>query len=60
MGKSRTTVELFRGLDDKWYFHKKHPNGKISSHSQGYKHKRSAKKAAQRDIPGIEIVEVDQ
>ena len=52
-------VELFPGKDGKWYFHKQHRNGKISLPSQGYKQKRYAKVAIRRDIPGLQIVELE-
>jgi len=51
-------VELFKGENAKWYFHKKSRNGKITEPSQGYKWKSSAVRAAKRDIPGVPIFEV--
>lgn len=49
-------IELFEGRDGKWYFHRKAGNGKISAPSQGYTHRRSARSAAKRDLPGLDIV----
>ncbi len=49
-------IELYPGKDGKWYFHKLNRNGKITEQSQGYTLKHNAKKAAKRDIPGLEVV----
>lgn len=49
-------VELWIGKDGKWYFHKRNANGRVTEPSQGYAYKRSAVKAARRDIPGVPIV----
>lgn len=49
-------IELFKGSNGKWYFHKRSRNGLISQPSQGYKHKSSAKRAAWRDIPEAKVL----
>lgn len=50
-------IVLYKGRDGKWYFHKKSSNGKIvGDSSQGYKEKRYAKVAIDREHPGLEIV----
>jgi uncharacterized protein YegP (UPF0339 family) len=54
-----TVVELWKGKNKKWFFHKKYRNGETSSTSQGYKQKRYAKVAIERDLPGFPVVELD-
>lgn len=55
----KPVVELFQSFrNGKWYFHKRSTNGKITLPSQGYTRKSSAKRAARRDIPSLEIVEI--
>lgn len=48
MTKGVTWIEVFEGIDGKWYFHGKAKNGKIVADSQGYTRKWSAKRAARR------------
>lgn len=52
----RARVELFEGVDGRWYFHKRNANGRITLASQGYTLRRTARRAAQRDIHGLPIV----
>lgn len=48
-------VQVFQGKNRRWYFHLRNTNGRITEPSQGYAHRRSAIKAAKRDVPGVEI-----
>ena len=49
-------VVMWIGLDGRWYFHQKAGNGRIVKEGkQSYKHKRSAVRAARRDMPGLPI-----
>lgn len=49
-------VELFEGADGRWYFHRRNTNGRVTKPSQGYTLRRSARRAAKRDNPGLRIV----
>lgn len=52
-------IELWEGLDSRWYFHKISRNGKIvGDSSQGYKEKRYAKVAIKREHPSLPVVEL--
>lgn len=48
-------VELFKGANDKWYFHIKAANGEVTSASQGYTTRAGARKAIRRDWPGMTV-----
>jgi uncharacterized protein YegP (UPF0339 family) len=51
----RKHVQLTKGRDGRWRFKQVSANGKVTRASQGYAHRRSAIKAAKRDIPHVEI-----
>ena len=55
MAKRRYWIEIFKGVDGKFYFHRKAANGKINSPSQGYATKSNAKRAAKKLFPGIVV-----
>lgn len=48
-------VKLTLGRDGRWRFSRVNTNGRKTQSSQGYAYKRSAVKAARRDVPGVEI-----
>jgi len=49
-------IEVFKGANNKWYFHVRATNGKITSASQGYSTKGNAQRAAKRQFPDLEIL----
>lgn len=49
-------VEVFQGLNDKWYYHVVGGNGEITADSQGYSTKSNAVRAARRLHPTLEII----
>lgn len=51
-------ILLKQAVGGRWYFIKKNRNGRLTEMSQTYAHKRTAKAAAKRDIPGLPIEEV--
>lgn len=53
-----TEVEIFKGLDNLWYYREKAANGEIIGSSEGYTRKHNAKRAAKRKWPSIEPVVV--
>lgn len=51
-------VELHRSpADGLWRFRVRNANGRITEPSQGYTLRRTARKAARRDVPGVPIVD---
>lgn len=48
-------VELFKGANNKWYFHIKAANGEVTSASQGYADRKGARRAIRRDWPGMTV-----
>lgn len=53
-------IELYQSRDGKWRFRVRNANGRITEPSQGYTLRRTARKAALRDAPGIPIVTVEE
>ena len=49
-------IELLKGRDGRWFFHRRASNGQITDQSQGYTRKDSAKRAARKLYPGLPIV----
>lgn len=50
-------ISLREAANGRWYFFRVAKNGKKTETSQTYAHKRTAKAAAKRDIPGLQIHE---
>jgi uncharacterized protein YegP (UPF0339 family) len=46
--KSPYTIEVWRGLNEMWYFHVSHRNGKVICTSEGYTRRNRAVLAAQK------------
>jgi hypothetical protein len=59
MAKTFPRVVLWQGASTRWYFHKQSRNGQIVMDSQGYKQKRYAKVAIDREYPDLPLVELD-
>lgn len=60
-GGSGAQVEVFLGEDRRWYWHRLSPNGQIVVvGGQGYKSKRGARQAAERENPGMPVVELEE
>lgn len=55
MGTLDDHVNIFRGENGKWYFHRVAGNGRVISSSQGYRRRWNAKRAARRTFPGVTI-----
>lgn len=49
-------VEVFRGANGRWYFHRVARNNRRTAVSQGYRLKRSALRTARKTFPDIPIV----
>lgn len=58
MPHPRPRIELWQATNGRWYFHKVARNGRTTSPSQGYAHRRTARAAARRDIGGLPIIVV--
>jgi uncharacterized protein YegP (UPF0339 family) len=48
-------VELWEAGNGRWYFHVRERNGRNTSPSQGYAHKRTAVARIRREHPGLPI-----
>lgn len=49
-------IELLKGRDGQWYWHRRASNGQITDQSEGYTRKDSAKRAAKKVHPGLPVV----
>lgn len=46
--KSPYIIEIWKGIDDQWYFHVTHRNGRVICTSEGYTRRTRAVLAAQK------------
>lgn len=49
-------VEMWEAENGKWYFHRRNGNGRVTNPSQGYTLRRSARRRAKEENPGLSIV----
>lgn len=52
---SPSHVDVFRGDNGRWYFHRVAGNHRITAGSQGYRTRWGAKRAARKVFPGVQI-----
>lgn len=52
-------VELWEAGNGRWYFHRRNANGRVTNPSQGYTLRRSARRRAKEENPGLPIVIVE-
>jgi uncharacterized protein YegP (UPF0339 family) len=52
---AKKKVELWEAPNGRWYFHVRNTNGRNTSPSQGYAHKRTAVARIRREHPGLPI-----
>jgi len=59
METNATSIEIFEGIDEQWYWRAVAGNGEIVAQSEAYTRKDDAESAAEDTFPGVEQHEVE-